>query len=106
MEKSVGIIGGGNMGEALIAGVIQSDGAVKACEMLDDSLGNIRDFDYDLGKSRVVEHPDAEVGFGDDRAVVPAELVSQNQLAGVAAALDHPEMQVQPSRNPRHANGR
>ncbi len=41
---------GGGCAAGAIAGVIQSDGAVKACEMLDDSLGNIRDFDYDLVK--------------------------------------------------------
>jgi MoaA/NifB/PqqE/SkfB family radical SAM enzyme len=31
-----------------LAGVIQSDGTVKVCEMLDDQLGNVREFDYDL----------------------------------------------------------
>jgi MoaA/NifB/PqqE/SkfB family radical SAM enzyme len=41
---------GGGCTAGSVAGVIQSDGAVKACEMLDNSLGNIRDFDYDLVK--------------------------------------------------------
>lgn len=41
---------GGGCTAGSVAGVIQSDGAVKACEMLDDSLGNIRDFDYNLVK--------------------------------------------------------
>jgi MoaA/NifB/PqqE/SkfB family radical SAM enzyme len=41
---------GGGCAAGAIAGVIQSDGAVKVCEMLDDSLGNIHDFDYDLVK--------------------------------------------------------
>ena len=39
---------GGGCTAGSVAGVIQSDGAVKACEMLDDSLGNIRDFNYNL----------------------------------------------------------
>jgi len=39
---------GGGCTAGSVAGVIQSDGAVKACEMLDQSLGNIREFDYDL----------------------------------------------------------
>ena len=39
---------GGGCAAGAIAGVIQSDGNVKACEMIDDSLGNVRDFDYDL----------------------------------------------------------
>jgi len=41
---------GGGCAAGALAGVIQTDGTVKACEMLDDSLGNIRDFDYDLVK--------------------------------------------------------
>ncbi len=39
---------GGGCTAGSVAGVIQSDGAVKACEMLDDSLGNIREFNYNL----------------------------------------------------------
>lgn len=39
---------GGGCTAGAVAGVIQSDGNVKACEMIDDSLGNVRDFDYDL----------------------------------------------------------
>lgn len=41
---------GGGCAAGAVAGVIQSDGTVKACEMLDGSLGNVRDFDYDLGR--------------------------------------------------------
>lgn len=41
---------GGGCTAGSVAGVIQSDGTVKACEMLDDSLGNLRDFDFDLAK--------------------------------------------------------
>jgi MoaA/NifB/PqqE/SkfB family radical SAM enzyme len=39
---------GGGCAAGAIAGVIQSDGTVKACEMLDASLGNLRDFNYNL----------------------------------------------------------
>lgn len=41
---------GGGCAAGALAGVIQSDGTVKACEMLDDRppLGNLRDYDYDL----------------------------------------------------------
>jgi MoaA/NifB/PqqE/SkfB family radical SAM enzyme len=43
---------GGGCAAGALAGVIQSDGTVKACEMLDDRppIGNLRDFDYDLVK--------------------------------------------------------
>jgi MoaA/NifB/PqqE/SkfB family radical SAM enzyme len=43
---------GGGCAAGALAGVIQSDGVVKACEMLDDRppLGNLRDYDFDLGK--------------------------------------------------------
>jgi len=39
---------GGGCSAGSLAGVLQSDGTVKACEMLPDSLGNVREFDYDL----------------------------------------------------------
>ncbi|HXZ86608.1 MAG TPA: radical SAM protein [Myxococcota bacterium] len=39
---------GGGCAAGSLGGVIYSDGAVHACELLDDPLGNIRDFDYDL----------------------------------------------------------
>lgn len=41
---------GGGCTAGAVAGVIQSDGTVKACEMLDGSLGNVREFGYDLGR--------------------------------------------------------
>jgi MoaA/NifB/PqqE/SkfB family radical SAM enzyme len=43
---------GGGCAAGALAGVIQSDGTVKACEMLDDRppLGNLRDYDYDLAR--------------------------------------------------------
>jgi MoaA/NifB/PqqE/SkfB family radical SAM enzyme len=39
---------GGGCAAGAAAGVIHSDGEVRACEMLDDSMGNVRNFDYDL----------------------------------------------------------
>lgn len=30
--------------------VIYADGSVFPCELLDESMGNLRDFDYDLGR--------------------------------------------------------
>ncbi len=39
---------GGGCAAGALGGVIYSDGAVHACELLENSLGNIRDFDYDL----------------------------------------------------------
>ena len=44
-----GRLAGGGCAAGALGGVIYSDGTVKPCEMLDQSLGNIRDFDYDLG---------------------------------------------------------
>jgi MoaA/NifB/PqqE/SkfB family radical SAM enzyme len=39
---------GGGCAAGALAGVIYSDGRFAPCEMLDLSLGNVRDFDYDL----------------------------------------------------------
>jgi len=39
---------GGRCAAGSIGGVIFNDGSVKACEMLDNSLGNLRDFNHDL----------------------------------------------------------
>lgn len=39
---------GGGCTAGSAAGVIQSDGTVKVCEMIDEPLGNLRDFDFDL----------------------------------------------------------
>jgi len=39
---------GGGCAAGSLAGVIYADGNVKPCEMLDDSLGNIRDYDFDF----------------------------------------------------------
>lgn len=39
---------GGGCAAGSIGGVIYSDGRVGPCEMLDESLGNLRDFDFDL----------------------------------------------------------
>jgi MoaA/NifB/PqqE/SkfB family radical SAM enzyme len=41
---------GGGCAAGSLAGVIYSDGGVGACEMLDRTLGNLRDFDFDLCK--------------------------------------------------------
>lgn len=49
LRTLVGSIRGGGCAAGALGGVIYSDGAVQACEMLNDSLGNVRDFDYDLG---------------------------------------------------------
>jgi radical SAM protein with 4Fe4S-binding SPASM domain len=53
-KKIVRIIKGsvksGGCSAGALIGVIYSDGTVAACEMLDDSLGNIRDWDYNLEK--------------------------------------------------------
>jgi len=47
-DTVAGRIRGGGCAAGALGGVIYSDGAVHACELLDDPLGNIRDFDYDL----------------------------------------------------------
>ncbi len=39
---------GGGCSAGALAGVVYSDGEVHACEMLDDPLGNVQDFDGDL----------------------------------------------------------
>jgi len=39
---------GGGCAAGSLGGVIYADGAVHACELLDDELGNLHDFDYDL----------------------------------------------------------
>lgn len=39
---------GGGCAAGSVGGVIYSDGDVRACELLDRSLGNLRDVDYDL----------------------------------------------------------
>jgi len=39
---------GGRCAAGSLGGVIYSDGSVKACEMLDHPLGNVRDFNYNL----------------------------------------------------------
>jgi MoaA/NifB/PqqE/SkfB family radical SAM enzyme len=39
---------GGGCAAGALGGVIYSDGTVKPCELLTQSFGNIRDFDYDL----------------------------------------------------------
>ena len=39
---------GGGCAAGTLGGVIYADGEVKPCEMLNDSLGNLRDFDFDL----------------------------------------------------------
>jgi len=39
---------GGGCAAGSLGGVIYADGAVHACELLDDKLGNLHDFDYDL----------------------------------------------------------
>jgi MoaA/NifB/PqqE/SkfB family radical SAM enzyme len=41
---------GGGCAAGSLGGVLYSDGALKVCEMLDDDLGNVRDFEYDLAK--------------------------------------------------------
>ncbi|MBP9191666.1 MAG: radical SAM protein [Ignavibacteria bacterium] len=41
---------GGACSAGSIAGVIYADGSVYPCEMLDKSFGNLRDFDFNLGK--------------------------------------------------------
>ncbi|HMS66230.1 MAG TPA: radical SAM protein [Ignavibacteria bacterium] len=41
---------GGACSAGAIAGVIYADGSVYPCEMLGKSFGNLRDFDFDLGK--------------------------------------------------------
>jgi len=44
-----GTCSGGGCAAGSLGGVIYADGEVKACEMLNDSLGNLRDFNFDLG---------------------------------------------------------
>jgi exopolysaccharide biosynthesis WecB/TagA/CpsF family protein len=39
---------GGGCAAGSLGGVIYADGEVHACELLDDKLGNLHDFDYDL----------------------------------------------------------
>lgn len=39
---------GGGCAAGALGGVIYNDGEVKACEMLDESFGNLRNFNYDL----------------------------------------------------------
>ena len=41
---------GGGCAAGSLAGAIFNDGEVRPCEMLDRSLGNLRDFDFDLGR--------------------------------------------------------
>lgn len=47
---------GGGCAAGSLGGVIYADGAVHACELLDDELGNLHDFDYDL---QAIWHGDA-----------------------------------------------
>ncbi len=48
---------GGGCTAGSAAGVIQSDGTVKACEMIDEPLGNLHDVDFDL--RRIWQSPKA-----------------------------------------------
>jgi radical SAM protein with 4Fe4S-binding SPASM domain len=48
MSMLAGSHRGGGCAAGSLAGVILSDGTVYPCEMLDTSLGNVRDVDYDL----------------------------------------------------------
>jgi MoaA/NifB/PqqE/SkfB family radical SAM enzyme len=41
---------GGACAAGSLGAVMYSDGQVRPCELLDDSFGNIRDFDYDLAE--------------------------------------------------------
>lgn len=41
---------GGNCAAGILGGVIYNDGSVYPCEMLGESFGNIKDFEYDLKK--------------------------------------------------------
>jgi MoaA/NifB/PqqE/SkfB family radical SAM enzyme len=41
---------GGACAAGSLGGVIYSDGQVRPCEILDDTIGNLRDCDYDLGR--------------------------------------------------------
>ncbi len=50
----------------------------------------------------IMVDPDPQVRFGEDRAVSLAKLVGQDQFAGIAAALDNPQMQIQAARYPRY----
>ena len=43
----------------------------------------------------IVIDPNSQVRLGDERTVVLTELVRQDQFAGIAAALDDVQMQIQ-----------
>jgi MoaA/NifB/PqqE/SkfB family radical SAM enzyme len=47
-KRLEGRCSGGGCAAGSLGGVIYSDGTVKACEMLDQPLGNLRDYDCDL----------------------------------------------------------
>ena len=61
--------------------------------------------DHHFGLARIVIDPNSQVGFSEDRAVSLAELVGQDQFAGVAAALDDMQMQIHSTGCLRYALG-